>query len=186
MEAVPILHIWRHGTRFSRSSQPEPSAHTMSPPAPTATESPGRFCSMRPARTICRPAPQRRPTLARGRMRHGRHVLQVRVQRRHSGAHIHKKPQKRCAYQADGQTISASQVSVRLIGMFPPLRIMHPQLFALTVLMLSTPPLPVRNALAKRLFDNGAISPEDDWTFELIPPGNPGSPGRDRRRRGRT
>jgi hypothetical protein len=32
-----------------------------------------------------------------------------------------------------------------------------------------TPPLPVRNELAKRLFDRGAISPEDDWTFELIP-----------------
>jgi hypothetical protein len=32
-----------------------------------------------------------------------------------------------------------------------------------------TPPLPVRNELAKRLFDKGAISPEDDWTFELIP-----------------
>jgi hypothetical protein len=31
------------------------------------------------------------------------------------------------------------------------------------------PPLPVRNELAKRLFDKGAISPEDDWTFELIP-----------------
>ena len=30
-------------------------------------------------------------------------------------------------------------------------------------------PLPVRNELAKRLFDKGAISPEDDWTFELIP-----------------
>ena len=31
------------------------------------------------------------------------------------------------------------------------------------------PPLPARNELAKRLFDKGAISPEDDWTFELIP-----------------
>ena len=30
-------------------------------------------------------------------------------------------------------------------------------------------PLPARNELAKRLFDKGAISPEDDWTFELIP-----------------
>jgi hypothetical protein len=29
-------------------------------------------------------------------------------------------------------------------------------------------PLP-RNELAKRMFDKGAISPEDDWTFELIP-----------------
>ena len=26
-----------------------------------------------------------------------------------------------------------------------------------------------RNELAKRLFGKGAISPEDDWTFELIP-----------------
>jgi hypothetical protein len=32
-----------------------------------------------------------------------------------------------------------------------------------------TPPLPVRNELSKRLFDKGAISPEDEWTFELIP-----------------
>jgi hypothetical protein len=32
-----------------------------------------------------------------------------------------------------------------------------------------TPPLPARNELAKRLFGEGAISPEDDWTFELIP-----------------
>jgi hypothetical protein len=32
-----------------------------------------------------------------------------------------------------------------------------------------TPPLPARNELAKRLFDKGAIAPEDDWTFELIP-----------------
>ena len=32
-----------------------------------------------------------------------------------------------------------------------------------------TPPHPARNELAKRLFDKGAISPEDDWTFELIP-----------------
>jgi Tc toxin complex TcA C-terminal TcB-binding domain/PKD domain len=29
-------------------------------------------------------------------------------------------------------------------------------------------PLPARNGLAKRLFSNGEISPEDDWTFELI------------------
>jgi hypothetical protein len=26
-----------------------------------------------------------------------------------------------------------------------------------------------RNELAKRLFDKGAIAPEDEWTFELIP-----------------
>ena len=32
-----------------------------------------------------------------------------------------------------------------------------------------TPPLPARNELARRLFNEGAISPEDDWTFELIP-----------------
>jgi hypothetical protein len=32
-----------------------------------------------------------------------------------------------------------------------------------------TTPLPIRNELAKRLFDKGEISPEDDWTFELIP-----------------
>lgn len=32
-----------------------------------------------------------------------------------------------------------------------------------------TPPLPARNELAKRLFDKGAIAPEDAWTFELMP-----------------
>jgi hypothetical protein len=32
-----------------------------------------------------------------------------------------------------------------------------------------TPPLPIRNELGKRLFDTGEISPEDTWTFELIP-----------------
>ena len=31
------------------------------------------------------------------------------------------------------------------------------------------PPLPARNELARRLFNEGAISPEDDWTFALIP-----------------
>ena len=35
--------------------------------------------------------------------------------------------------------------------------------------MKPTAPLPARNELAKRLFGKGAISPEDDWTFELIP-----------------
>jgi hypothetical protein len=34
---------------------------------------------------------------------------------------------------------------------------------------IGTPVLPPRNELAKRLFDKGAISPEDDWTFELLP-----------------
>lgn len=32
-----------------------------------------------------------------------------------------------------------------------------------------SPTLPPRNELARRLFDAGAISPEDDWTFELLP-----------------
>jgi len=40
------------GRRFSRSAQPKPSAHTMSPPTPTATDIPGIFCSVTPARTI--------------------------------------------------------------------------------------------------------------------------------------
>jgi peptidoglycan hydrolase-like protein with peptidoglycan-binding domain len=31
------------------------------------------------------------------------------------------------------------------------------------------PPLPARNELARRMFDKGAISSEDEWTFELIP-----------------
>jgi hypothetical protein len=31
------------------------------------------------------------------------------------------------------------------------------------------PTLPARNELATRLFDAGALSPEDDWTFELLP-----------------
>src|SRR5688572_31853363 len=34
--------------------QPKASAHTTSPPAPTATDSPGRFCSARAVRTTCR------------------------------------------------------------------------------------------------------------------------------------
>ena len=32
-----------------------------------------------------------------------------------------------------------------------------------------TPPLPACNELAQRLFDKGAISPEGDRTYELIP-----------------
>lgn len=32
-----------------------------------------------------------------------------------------------------------------------------------------TPSLPARNELAKRLFGKGELSPEDDWTFDLIP-----------------
>jgi hypothetical protein len=32
-----------------------PSAHTISPSTPTAADSPGKFCWMRPARMICRP-----------------------------------------------------------------------------------------------------------------------------------
>lgn len=36
-------------------------------------------------------------------------------------------------------------------------------------IIVGTPGEPVRNELAKRLFDPGEISPEDDWTFELIP-----------------
>jgi hypothetical protein len=32
-----------------------------------------------------------------------------------------------------------------------------------------SPALPPRNELSRRLFDAGAISPEDDWTFELLP-----------------
>jgi hypothetical protein len=32
-----------------------------------------------------------------------------------------------------------------------------------------TPPLPTRNELAGRIFNGGEISPEDDWTFELVP-----------------
>ena len=45
VEAVPILNFvsGATGTRFSRFAQPKPSAHTMLPPTPTATESPGRF-----------------------------------------------------------------------------------------------------------------------------------------------
>ena len=31
-------------TLFSRSAKPKPSAHTISPPTPTAADSPGRFC----------------------------------------------------------------------------------------------------------------------------------------------
>src|SRR5712691_8078751 len=56
VDVVPIRN-WVSGvtgTRFLMSAQPKPSAHTMSPPTPTATETPGRFCSARPARMMCR------------------------------------------------------------------------------------------------------------------------------------
>jgi hypothetical protein len=57
LEAVPILNRVSGvtGTRLSRSAQPKPSAHTMSPPTPIATDIPGRFRWVIPARTICRP-----------------------------------------------------------------------------------------------------------------------------------
>ena len=51
--ADPEPRLGVTGTRFSRSAQPKPSAHTMSPPTPTATDRPGRFCSVSAARTIC-------------------------------------------------------------------------------------------------------------------------------------
>src|SRR5687768_14090960 len=38
--------------RVSICAQPKPSAHTMLPPAPTATDNPGRFCSARLARML--------------------------------------------------------------------------------------------------------------------------------------
>ena len=34
--------------------------------------------------------------------------------------------------------------------------------------MKLTASLPARNKLARRLFDKGAIAPEDEWTCELI------------------
>ena len=44
-DCVPILNrVWGvTRTWFSRSAQPNPSAHTVSPRTPTATDSPGRF-----------------------------------------------------------------------------------------------------------------------------------------------
>ena len=42
------------------------------------------------------------PLWQRRRTRHGWHVLRVRVQGRRGGAHVHKEPQNRCGYQADG------------------------------------------------------------------------------------
>src|SRR5690606_5195355 len=42
------------GVRRSRSAQPKPSAQTSPPSTPTATDSPGRFCSLTAARTDCR------------------------------------------------------------------------------------------------------------------------------------
>ena len=43
------------------------------------------------------------PLWQRGRMRHGGHVLGVRVQRRRRGARIRPKPQNRCDEQADAR-----------------------------------------------------------------------------------
>jgi hypothetical protein len=34
---------------------------------------------------------------------------------------------------------------------------------------IGTPSLPARNELAQRFFNEGEISPEDDWIFELVP-----------------
>ena len=42
------------GVLVRTSLQPNPSAQTMVPPAPTATETPGRFCSSAAARTRSR------------------------------------------------------------------------------------------------------------------------------------
>src|SRR3954466_12356622 len=54
--AVPMLNraFGVTGVRVSTSLQPNPSAQTIVPPAPTATETPGRFCSRTAARTSAR------------------------------------------------------------------------------------------------------------------------------------
>src|SRR5687767_217450 len=56
VDAVPTLNRVVGVTRLRdlRSAQPKPSAQAMSPSTPTATESPGRFCSARAARMTCR------------------------------------------------------------------------------------------------------------------------------------
>ena len=56
METPPVLNCisGATGAWVSRSAQPKPSAQTISPPTPTATDNPGRFCAVRLARAICR------------------------------------------------------------------------------------------------------------------------------------
>src|SRR6185295_1995422 len=60
--AVPMLNrvAGVTGVRVSTSLQPNPSAQTIVPPAPTATETPGRFCS----RTAARKSSRARSTAA--------------------------------------------------------------------------------------------------------------------------
>jgi hypothetical protein len=54
--AVPMLNrvFAVTGVSVSTSRQPNPSAQTIVPPAPTATETPGKFCSRTAARTNSR------------------------------------------------------------------------------------------------------------------------------------
>ena len=54
--AVPMLNRVSGvtGARVTTSLHPNPSAQTTVPPAPTATDTPGRFCSTMAARTSCR------------------------------------------------------------------------------------------------------------------------------------
>src|SRR6185503_21099669 len=54
--AVPMLNrvAGVTGVRVTTSLHPNPSAQTMVPPAPTATDTPGRFCSNTADRTSSR------------------------------------------------------------------------------------------------------------------------------------
>ncbi|MEZ5318860.1 MAG: hypothetical protein R2752_15780 [Vicinamibacterales bacterium] len=56
IDAVPMRNgvSGDTGRWSSRLAQPNPSAHTTWPPRPTATDTPGKFCSARLARTSCR------------------------------------------------------------------------------------------------------------------------------------
>ena len=62
----------------------------MSPLTPTATETPGRFCSASAARTICRPCSPGRAHRALGRPEDRRHFLHVGMEGRRGETRVQK------------------------------------------------------------------------------------------------
>ena len=127
-DAVPILNFVSGvtGSRVSRSAQPKPSAHTISPSTPTATDIPGRFCSVTPARTICRPRSTAPAQPGDGAERvtdgtcsaSGCRGVATRLMYANS-------PKIAAMNRPTAMTPSASMVWVRLFDMFP----LRPQLF---------------------------------------------------------
>ena len=106
MEAVPILnrHVWRDGhpvleIRPAKAFRPHDVA------GDTNRHRQSRQVLLGETRTDDLPPLLHGvgPLWQRGRMRHGWHVLRVRVQGRRSGAHVPPKPQNRHGEQPDGQ-----------------------------------------------------------------------------------